>query len=70
MKYAIPSSIALLIVASPFTEAVYIAFLLACIGFASVLWLVLRDRAPEVDEVQLQCELEGFVRDLNSEGGK
>lgn len=69
MTKALGLSVFVLAIASPFIEWVHLAFALMTVAIACILWIYReakkRLRETEVDEVKLQCELEGFVRELN-----
>ena len=66
MTKALGLSAFLLILLSPFVMGVNIWFLvILCLIGIAIGAMRRRDKEPEVDQVKLQCELEGFVRDLN-----
>lgn len=66
MTKALGLSAFLLILLSPFVMGVNIWFLvILCLIGIAIGAMRRRDKEQEVDQVKLQCELEGFVRDLN-----
>lgn len=65
MTKALGLSAFMLLILSPFVDGLHVLLLGISVFAALIIWVWLRHREPEIDEVKLQCELEGFVRDLN-----
>jgi hypothetical protein len=65
MTKALGLSAFVLALLSPFVDFVYVGALGIALFLSLIIWIWARHREPEVDVVKLQCELEGFVRDLN-----
>lgn len=65
MTKALGLSAFALVLATPFVDGLYVLLLGISVFAALIIWVWLRHRELEIDEVKLQCELEGYVRELN-----